>query len=100
MYVDNRLDGIQAVQALLRMNRSYDGSYRKKTTTFVLDFMNDPAEVLAAFKLYYETAELENVTGPNLMFDLKGKLNSTGYYDEFEVNRAVDLAVKAQPTPR
>ena len=52
MYVDKRLAGIQAVQTLSRLNRAHPG----KDTTYVLDFVNDPAEVLAAFKTYYETA--------------------------------------------
>jgi type I restriction enzyme R subunit len=62
MYVDRRLAGIQAVQTLSRLNRSYPG----KGTTYVLDFVNSSEEVLAAFKTYYDTAELEAVTDPNL----------------------------------
>ena len=54
MYVDKRLAGIQAVQTLSRLNRAYPG----KDTTYVLDFVNDTEEVLAAFKTYYTTAEL------------------------------------------
>ena len=54
MYVDKRLAGIQAVQTLSRLNRAHPG----KDTTYVLDFVNDPEEVLAAFKTYYTTAEL------------------------------------------
>ncbi len=53
MYVDKRLAGIQAVQTLSRLNRAYPG----KDTTYVLDFVNDPQEVLAAFKTYYTTAD-------------------------------------------
>src|SRR5207244_7811067 len=54
MYVDKRLAGIQAVQTLSRLNRAHPG----KDTTYVLDFVNDAADVLAAFKTYYTTAEL------------------------------------------
>ena len=46
MYVDKRLAGIQAVQTLSRLNRSYTGPFGEKKTTYVLDFQNDPAEVL------------------------------------------------------
>jgi type I restriction enzyme, R subunit len=49
MYVDKRLEGIQAVQTLSRLNRSYSGQFGVKDTTLVLDFVNDPAEVLTAF---------------------------------------------------
>jgi type I restriction enzyme R subunit len=91
MYVDKRLAGIQAVQTLSRLNRSYTGSFGKKETTYVLDFLNDPAEVLLAFKAYYATAELENVTDPNLVFNLRTKLDAQGYYDDFEVDRVVKV---------
>lgn len=89
MYVDKMLGGIQAVQTLSRLNRAHPG----KDTTYVLDFVNDPVEVLKAFKTYYETAELEAVTDPHQVYDLRAKLDASGFYDEFEVDRVakVDL---------
>ena len=85
MYVDRRLAGIQAVQTLSRLNRAYPG----KDTTYVLDFVNDPEEVLAAFKTYHATAELAATTDPNLVFNLRAKLDAAGHYDDFEVDRVV-----------
>ncbi|MDD4964853.1 MAG: DEAD/DEAH box helicase family protein [Gallionella sp.] len=87
MYVDKRLAGVQAVQTLSRLNRAYPG----KDTTYVLDFVNDPNEVLSAFKTYFETAELNGVTDPNLVYDLRAKLDATGHYDDNEVNRVVNV---------
>ncbi len=87
MYVDRRLSGIQAVQTLSRLNRCHPG----KTTTYVVDFANEPDEILASFKAYYETAELAEATDPNLIFDLKAKLDAQGHYDEFEVDRVVKV---------
>jgi type I restriction enzyme, R subunit len=87
MYVDKRLAGITAVQTLSRLNRAYPG----KDTTYVVDFVNDPQEILTAFKTYYETAELSGVTDPHLVFDLRMKLDAAGFYDEFEVNRVVEV---------
>jgi type I restriction enzyme, R subunit len=58
MYVDKRLAGIQAVQTLSRLNRCYPG----KDNTYVLDFVNEPSEVLDAFKTYFTTAQLSDVT--------------------------------------
>ncbi len=89
MYVDKRLGGIQAVQTLSRLNRAYSGPYGLKDTTYVLDFVNEPDDVLAAFKTYYETAELAGVTDPHLVYDLRAKLDASGHYDEFEVERVV-----------
>jgi type I restriction enzyme R subunit len=91
MYVDKRLAGIQAVQTLSRLNRSYSGPFGEKKTTFVLDFQNDPEEVLLAFKAYYTTAELANVTDPNLVYNLRMKLDAAGHYDDFEVARVVEV---------
>jgi type I restriction enzyme R subunit len=87
MYVDKRLAGIQAVQTLSRLNRCYPG----KDKTYVLDFVNDPEDVLSAFKTYYATAELSDATDPNIVLNLRSKLDATGYYDEFEVNRVVEV---------
>jgi type I restriction enzyme R subunit len=87
MYVDKRLAGIQAVQTLSRINRAHPG----KDTTYVVDFVNDPKEVLEAFKMYHTTAELSDVTDPNLVYGLRAKLDSAGYYDEFEVDRVVEV---------
>ena len=85
MYVDRRLAGIQAVQTLSRLNRAHPG----KDTTYILDFVNSSEEILAAFKTFYETAELEDVTDPNLVYDLRAKLDGSGHYDDFEVDRVV-----------
>jgi type I restriction enzyme R subunit len=87
MYVDRRLDGIQAVQTLSRLNRCHPG----KDTTFVVDFVNEPDAILAAFKTYYATAELAEATDPNLILDLKTKLDAQGHYDDFEIDRVVKV---------
>ena len=98
MYVDKRLAGIQAVQTLSRLNRAYNGPHGLKDTTYVLDFVNDPDEVLAAFQTYYETAELAGVTDPHLILDLKAKLDASGHYDEFEVERVVNAELNPHAT--
>jgi len=87
MYIDKRLAGIQAVQTLSRLNRAWPG----KDTTYVVDFVNKTDEVLAAFKTYYTTAELATTTDPNLVFNLRAKLDAAGHYDDFEVDRVVKV---------
>jgi len=91
MYIDRRLAGIQAVQTLSRLNRAHPG----KDTTYVLDFVNSEGEILQAFRTYYTTAELSSVTDPNLVFDLRAKLDATAFYDDHEVDRVV--AVELNP---
>ncbi|MEI7466426.1 MAG: type I restriction endonuclease, partial [Burkholderiales bacterium] len=92
MYVDKRLGGIQAVQTLSRLNRCYPG----KDQTYVVDFVNDPADIVAAFKPYYETAELSGVTDPYIVNELKAKLDGQALYDTFEVDRVVNVALKGK----
>jgi len=94
MYVDKRLGGIQAVQTLSRLNRAHEG----KETTYVVDFVNEAEEILEAFKAYYATATLATTSDPNLVYDLRAKLDGAGYYDSFEVDRVVEAALKPNAT--
>lgn len=94
MYVDKKLAGIQAVQTLSRLNRCHPG----KDTTYVLDFVNDSGEVLQAFKAYYTTATLEDVTDKNIVLNLRSKLDGCGFYDEPEIDRVV--AVELDPNAK
>lgn len=94
MYVDKMLGGIQAVQTLSRLNRAHPG----KDTTYVLDFVNDAADILAAFKTYYETAELEATTDPHIVYDLRAKLDAAGHYDDFEVERVAKVEMEPAGT--
>lgn len=98
MYVDKRLAGIQAVQTLSRLNRAYSGPFGDKDTTYILDFVNDPDEVLTAFRQYFETAELAGVTDPDLVFSLKSKLDASGHYDDFEVERVAQVLFNPKST--
>ena len=89
MYVDKRLGGVQAVQTLSRLNRTYPA----KDKTFVLDFVNEPGDVLDAFLPYYRKAQLTGITDPNLIYDLATKLDSSGIYTMDEVRQAFDAAL-------
>src|SRR5437764_4539733 len=48
MYVDKKLGGVNAVQTLSRLNRTYPG----KNETMVLDFVNEAEEIQQAFAPY------------------------------------------------
>ena len=84
MYVDKRLSGVSTVQTLSRLNRTYPAG--GKDTTYVLDFVNDPDEILADFQPYYETATIEGVTDPDLVHDLETKLDHAGIYTADDVD--------------
>ena len=83
MYVDKRLAGIQAVQTLSRLNRTHPF----KEDAFVLDFVNDPDEIRAAFKTYYEGAEMGEEVDPARMYAIKEELDASGVYLGEEVER-------------
>jgi type I restriction enzyme R subunit len=82
MYVDKKLSGITAVQTLSRLNRMATG----KQNTYVVDFVNDPEEILEAFKPYYRDAQLGGVTDPNIVHDIQKKLDHSGVYDQGDVD--------------
>jgi type I restriction enzyme R subunit len=86
MYVDKKLSGITAVQTLSRLNRVIPG----KENTYILDFVNDPAEILAAFQVYYEEALLTTPSDPDVIHDMLGKLQGMHIVDEYDVDQVVD----------
>lgn len=81
MYVDRRLAGIQAVQTLSRLNRTHPG----KEDTFVLDFVNQPEEILAAFQPYYEQTLIGERAEPKQLYELQAKLDGQQVYHKSEV---------------
>jgi type I restriction enzyme R subunit len=83
MYVDRKLDGLQAVQTLSRLNRTYP----EKDKTFVLDFQNTSEEIQNAFKPFYEATSLEAITDPNQIYELEGRILSFSIIDNEEVSR-------------
>jgi len=81
MYVDKRLAGIQAVQTLSRLNRTHPG----KEDTFVLDFVNEPEEILKAFQPYYEQTIIGERAEPKQLYELQAKLDGHQVYYKAEV---------------
>ena len=70
MYVDKKLGGVNAVQTLSRLNRTYSG----KEETMVLDFANEAEAIREAFEPYYEHTILSEGTDPNLLHDLENRI--------------------------
>lgn len=83
MYVDKKLAGVQAVQALSRLNRAYKPH---KKETFVLDFYNDAEEIKEAFDPYYTSTILSEETNPNKLNDLVDSLEAFEVYNEYQVS--------------
>ncbi len=83
MYVDKKLQGVLAVQALSRLNRC--NWKLGKTDTFVLDFYNTVDDIKAAFDPFYTATTLSEPTDVNVLHDLKDVLDNCGIYDRLEV---------------
>ncbi len=81
MYVDRSLGGIQAIQTLSRLNRKTSG----KHDTFVLDFVNEPEEIQAAFEPYYEKTIVGERSEYGQLYELQNKLKGFDVYFEEEV---------------
>ena len=81
MYVDKRLDGVQAVQTLSRLNRKIPG----KEEPFVLDFVNKPEDIYRAFKPYYDATSLQESSDPSQLNTLKHELDQEQIYHWSEV---------------
>ena len=94
MYVDKKLAGLQAVQTLARLNRSYG----KDKPTFVLDFQNTMEEVKEAFAPFFEATALEERTDLNQIYDLEQRISSSTYIHKDEVERFADQFFKGDLT--
>src|SRR2546423_7275916 len=94
MYVDKKLGGVNAVQTLSRLNRTYSS----KNETMVLDFVNEAEEIQESFAPYYEKTLLSEGTDPNLLYDLQTSLTGYHFYTEEEVNRFATIYFAAKGT--
>lgn len=86
MYVDKQLYDIKAVQTLSRLNRACP----KKYDTFVLDFFNDPNDIIESFSRYYKTTLLSGETDPNKLYDLIADMESYQVFSDEHVEQLVD----------
>lgn len=95
MYILKSLTGVNAVQALSRLNRICP-PYKKKT--FVLDFVNTYEDMKKAFSKYYTTTILSNTVTPSSITDIEAKLD--GYYilDPLDIETGAKLMMKSSIT--
>ena len=81
MYVDKRLAGIQAVQTLSRLNRIHSG----KEETFILDFVNEPEEILKAFQPYYEQTMIGERAEAQQLYEIQARIDGYQVYFKAEL---------------
>ena len=85
MYVDKRLQGVLAVQALSRLNRC--NVKMQKQDTFILDFYNTVDEIKDAFDPFYTATSLTEATDVNVLHDLKDALDDADLYNDDDIER-------------
>ena len=66
MYVDKKLDGVNAVQTFSRLNRKIKG----KADVCIVDFVNTAEEVKESFSPYYKGVVLSDNLQPDLLYKL------------------------------
>ena len=85
MYVDKKLQGVIAVQALSRLNRAATKLGKKTEDVFVLDFFNSSADIKSSFDPFYTATSLSEATDVNVLHELKEVLDDVGVYEWNEV---------------
>jgi len=90
MYVDKKLQGVMAVQALSRLNRSSAKLGKKTEDLFVLDFYNSTEDIKKSFDPYYTATSLSKETDINVLHELKSNLDTVGVYEWSEVEEFVE----------
>ena len=85
MYVDKKLQGVMAVQALSRLNRAADKLGKKTEDLFILDFFNSTEEIKTSFDPFYTSTSLSEATDVNVLHELKDVLDEVGVYEWEEV---------------
>ena len=90
MYVDKKLQGVLAVQALSRLNRAADKLGKKTEDLFVLDFFNSTEDMKEAFDPFYTATSLNKATDVNVLHEIKASLDEVGVYEWSEVENFVE----------
>ena len=85
MYVDKKLQGVMAVQALSRLNRAATKLGKKTEDVFVLDFFNSTDVIKDSFDPFYTATSLSEATDVNVLHELKDVLDEVGVYEWSEV---------------
>ena len=97
MYVDKKLQGVLAVQALSRLNRSAPKLGKKTEDLFILDFFNSVDDIKTAFDPFYTATSLSQATDVNVLHELKDNLEEVGVFDWPEVEE-LSLIHISEPT--
>jgi len=96
MYVDKKLQSVQAVQTLSRLNRCCN--HLGKNDTFILDFQNSISDIQQAFNPFYTATTLSEATDINVLHDLKESLDNFAIYETAEIEEFNQLYFQNAPS--
>lgn len=96
MYIDRKLDGLQCVQTLTRANRIYPG--KSADSIYILDFANDIEDIREAFKKYFDVTELESLTNPEQIYELKSLIMDSGFVDQNSIDEFAQIFFQGEIT--
>ncbi|WP_304348467.1 type I restriction endonuclease subunit R [Corynebacterium frankenforstense] len=96
MYVDRKLSGVMAVQTLSRLNRTFPG----KPDPMVVDFINSPEAIVAAFEPYYREAGIDADIPADALDDLGEELDAAEFYTANELDALAEAFVDKAPAER
>ena len=93
MYLDKRVSGVEAVQTMSRLNRTFPG----KDKTYVIDFANEPQDILSDFQVFYKEARIEEVQDLDVIYDIKVQLDKHYIYTPEEVRQLGEEITRPEP---
>lgn len=87
LVIDKKLRDVKAVQTLCRVDRIHPD----KEDTYILDFINKPEDIEAAFKKYYTETTLSSQLNTDLIYKTQSELRDFGLYDESDIGKAAEI---------
>lgn len=96
IYVDRKLEGLQCVQTLTRANRVFPE--KNSEIIHILDFQNSINEIKEAFKVYFDTTELEGLTNPEQIYELKSIIMNSGFVEQDLIDDFAKIISKPKVT--
>jgi len=96
MYIDRKLDGLQCVQTLTRANRTYPD--KSANSVHILDFQNSIEDIKEAFKIYFDVTELNGLTNPEQIYELKSVIMKSGFTDQNSIDNFARVLSKSELT--
>ena len=94
MYVDKPLTGVAAVQTLSRLNRIHP--LKSQDDVHILDFVNQAADIQAAFEDWFETTITEP-SDPNLLYTKQREVMDYGLLVASEMEAFIRVLAAAGP---